>query len=170
MTSYNGASSRKYGNAGSDTTTYFAWINRRFVGLIFLALIAGCANGPQQASRDGAITASPSLLNTTWLLEDLGGAGVLDWARATLAFTEPGKVAGSGSCNRFFGGVTLSGQSITFGQLGSTRMACVPAVATQEANYLKALADAERFVLDGSFLLIYAKGMDKPLRFTRTTP
>jgi len=109
-------------------------------------------------------------LNTTWLLEDLGGAGVLDRARATLAFTEPGRVAGNSSCNRFFGSVTLSGQSITFGQLGSTRMACVAAVAAQEAKYLKALMDAERFVLDGSVLLIYAKGMDKPLRFTRTTP
>jgi len=138
--------------------------------MIFLVVIAGCANGPQSATRDGGVTASPSILNTTWLLEDLGGAGVLDRARATLAFTEPGKVAGSGSCNRFFGSVAISGQSISFGQLGSTRMACVPAVATQEANYLKALADAERFVLDGPFLLIYAKNMDKPLRFTRTTP
>ena len=49
-------------------------------------------------------------------------------------------------------------------------MACVAAVAVQEAKYLKALADAERFVLDGSVLLIYAGGMDKPLRFARTTP
>jgi len=138
--------------------------------LIFLAVIAGCANSPQSATRSEAVTASPSILNTTWLLEDLGGAGVLDRARATLAFTEPGKVAGSGSCNRFFGSVTIFGQSISFGQLGSTRMACVPAVAAQEANYFKALADAERFVLDGPFLLIYAKNMDKPLRFTRTTP
>jgi len=149
---------------------YFTRMNREFVGLIFLAFIAGCANGPQQATRDEAMPASPSLLKTTWLLEDLGGAGVLDRARATLAFTEPGRVAGNSSCNRFFGSVTLSGQSITFGQLGSTRMACVAAVAAQEAKYLKALMDAERFVLDGSVLLIYAKAMDKPLRFTRTTP
>ena len=143
---------------------------RGFARLILLALIAGCANDPLPAMRDGVEIASPPIVNTTWLLEDLGGAGVLDRVRATLAFTEPGKVAGSGSCNRFFGSVKLSGQSIAFGQLGSTRMACVAAVAVQEAKYLKALADAERFVLDGSVLLIYARGMDKPLRFTRTTP
>lgn len=145
-------------------------MHRWFTGLILLALIAGCVAGPRPAKHDGAVIASPLILNTTWLLEDLGGAGVLDRVRATLVFTEPGKVAGSGSCNRFFGSVTISGQSITFGPLGSTRMACMAAVAMQEAKYLKALADAEQFVLDGPVLLIYGKGMDKPLRFTRTTP
>ena len=57
-----------------------------------------------------------------------------------------------------------------FGRLGSTRMACAEAVAIQEGKYLKALEAAERFAIDGSVLLIYVKGMDKPLRFTRTAP
>jgi heat shock protein HslJ len=35
----------------------------------------------------------------------------------------------------------------------------------QEAKYLEALRDAERFTRDGSTLLIYCKGMAQPLRF-----
>jgi heat shock protein HslJ len=49
-------------------------------------------------------------------------------------------------------------------------MACAQAVMDQETRYFKALADAERYALEGPALLIYAKGMDKPLRFTREKP
>ncbi|MGH7718283.1 MAG: YbaY family lipoprotein [Gemmatimonadaceae bacterium] len=115
-------------------------------------------------------SASGGLVGTTWRLEDLGGTGVLDRVEATLAFPEVGKVAGSGSCNRFFGTVEISGESIRFGPLGSTRMACVEAVGIQEGKYLKALQDAARFTLDGSTLLIYSKGMEKPLRFVPKEP
>lgn len=123
--------------------------------------------------RDSAAyrdTGSPGLMGTAWRLEDLGGAGVVDRAEATLQFTEAGKVAGSGSCNRFFGTASVSRDSITFGPLGSTRMACAEAVQMQEGRYLKALQDAERFTFDGTVLLIYSKGMEKPLRFIRKEP
>lgn len=110
------------------------------------------------------------LRGTSWLLEDIGGSGVIDNAQATLEFPQPGKVAGRGSCNRFFGTVDVTRESIAFGPLGSTRMACPEAVMNQEAKYLKALQDAERYALDGPFLLIHARGMDRPLRFTRHTP
>lgn len=110
------------------------------------------------------------LAGTAWRLEDLGGAGVLDRVEATLEFPEAGKVAGSGSCNRFFGAVQISGESIKISPLGSTRMSCVEAVMNQEGKYLKALQDAERFTRDGSALLIYCKGMAKPLRFMPKEP
>ena len=46
-------------------------------------------------------------------------------------------------------------------------MACAEAVTSQETRYLKALQDAERYALDGPYLLIYAKGVSQPLRFTQ---
>jgi heat shock protein HslJ len=121
------------------------------------------AGGQPQAPQDG-------IWGTSWLLEDLGGLGVVDRVQATLEFPEPGKAVGNGSCNRFFGPVQISGESMTFGPLGSTRKACVEAVMTQESRYLKALQDAERYALDGSTLLIFAKGQGRPLRFTRSRP
>jgi heat shock protein HslJ len=49
-------------------------------------------------------------------------------------------------------------------------MACPEAVMNQETSYFKALQAAERYSVEGTTLLIYAKGLDKPLRFTREAP
>ena len=92
---------------------------------------------------------------------------MLDRALATLEFPETGKVAGNASCNQFFGSATIAGASLGFGALGATRRACAEAVGTQEANYLRALQDAECFALQGDTLLVYSKGLDRPLRFVR---
>jgi heat shock protein HslJ len=137
------------------------------VALLGLVL-AGCAAGvPAHTAAGGE---AGGLVGTAWRLEELGGAGVLDRVEATLEFPEAGKVAGSGSCNRFFGTVSISGEAIEISPLGSTRMACPEAMMNQEGRYLKALQDAERFTRDGSTLLIYCKGMAKPLRFVRKEP
>jgi heat shock protein HslJ len=85
----------------------------------------------------------------------------------TLEFIEAGRVAGRGGCNRFFGSVEIAGESIRFGQMGSTRMACVEALMNQEGKYFKALGAAERYVLNGDELLVYSTELAKPLRFTR---
>jgi heat shock protein HslJ len=140
----------------------------------FLALVGlvgtGCAADGPRVAQTAAGGDGGGLVGTAWRLEDLGGAGVPDRVEATLEFPEAGKVAGSGSCNRFFGTVEISGESIKISPLGSTRMACAEAVGIQEGKYLKALQDAERFTRDGSALLIHCKGMAKPLRFMRKKP
>lgn len=128
-----------------------------------------------KAAKDSAqaVPAQPasfSLSNTEWLLEDLNANGVVDQVRATLSFPEAGKVAGNGSCNRFFGTSEIHGDAIKLGALGSTRMACPDPVMNQEARYMEALQGAERFEWKAPYLLIYSKGFDKPLRFTRITP
>jgi heat shock protein HslJ len=150
-----------------------------FLGLVLLgcagygsrgSYVAPAADRTGMASDSASNVGSSGLIGTEWQLEDLGGVGVVDSAIATLQFTEGGKVAGSGSCNRFFGTASISRDSITFSPLGSTRMACAEAVQTQEGRYLKALQDAERFTLDGRVLLIYSKGLEHPLRFIRKEP
>jgi heat shock protein HslJ len=110
-----------------------------------------------------------SLSGSEWLLEDLGGHGVIDRAQATLTFPEAGKVGGKGSCNRFFGPSEISGDHLRMGPLGSTRMACPEAVMKQETKYLAALQAADRFEWKDPYLLVYCKGWEKPLRFTRLT-
>lgn len=133
-------------------------------------ILFGCATGGPHAAQPGAGGEAGGLVGTAWRLEDLGGAGVLDRVEATLEFPDPVMVAGSSSCNRFFGTVSISGESIKISPLGSTRMSCPEAIMNQEANYLNALKDAERFTRDGSTLLIYCKGMAKPLRFMPKKP
>jgi heat shock protein HslJ len=111
-----------------------------------------------------------SLIGSEWLLEDLAGGVVMDGIQATLTFPEAGKIAGNGSCNRFFGPGEISGNTIKLGPLASTRMACPAAVMNQEMKYLAALQAAERFEWKDPYLLIYCKGFEKPLRFTRLSP
>jgi heat shock protein HslJ len=113
--------------------------------------------------------ASFNLSGSEWKLEDLGGAAA-DHGQATLTFPEAGKVAGNGSCNRFFGSAEINGDAIKLSALGSTRMACPEPVMNQETKYLEALQAAERFEWKDPYLLIYCKEFEKPLRFTRMAP
>ena len=110
-----------------------------------------------------------NLGGSEWLLEDLAGSGVMDSVGATLSFPETDKVAGNGSCNRFFGPAEIAGSALKLGLLGSTRMACTEAVMNQETKYLNALQAAQRYEWKDPYLLVYCKGFDKPLRFTRAT-
>ncbi len=92
---------------------------------------------------------------------------MLDSTAPTLEFPAEGQAAGNASCNRFTGPVTVAGDSVTFGPLAVTRMACPEAVMSQESAYLEALGKAERFRMEGPFLYIYSVGREEPLRFYR---
>jgi heat shock protein HslJ len=133
-----------------------------------LVLVVSSMKEVKAASQsESGKTVSFNLVGTEWLLEDLGGAGVIDNIQATLTFPEAGKTAGKGSCNRFFGAAEITASAIKLGPLGATRMSCPEAVMNQETKYLDALQAAERFEWKEPYLLIYCKGFEKPLRFTR---
>ncbi len=106
-----------------------------------------------------------SLWGTAWRLEKLAGADVLGGARATLEFPSEGRASGNGSCNRFNGVVTVEGDTIQFGGLAATRMACAETAMRQEDAYFAALRDAERFEADAEALRIYSAGRAEPLQF-----
>jgi heat shock protein HslJ len=141
----------------------------RIAKILPLVLAAACATQPPPATDTRAVQ-SPAvdLPGTSWKLEDLGGTPALPGVEVTLEFPEAGKASGRASCNRYMGTVEISGQSIKFGPLAATKMACVDAAATaQETKYLDALQKAERFAFDGPALLIDSTGMERPLRFSR---
>jgi heat shock protein HslJ len=85
-------------------------------------------------------------------------------ARVDLVFDQQaGRVAGKAGCNRYFGGYTREGTTLTIGQAGATRMACAEAVMRQEAAYLAALGTVSGYTIDGDLLeLSYDGGV---LRF-----
>ncbi len=102
-----------------------------------------------------------------WLLEDLGGRGVMDIVQTTLVFDGEGRVSGSGGCNRLTGSYTFADGELVFGPLAGTKMMCPEAVMDQEDRFHAALGAVDRVAVDGPFLLIYAGDSDAPLRFTR---
>jgi heat shock protein HslJ len=91
---------------------------------------------------------------------------VIEAAASTITFEADGRVHGRGGCNRYFGAATIDGEQMSFGPLGSTKMACAPAVMDQEARFFQALESAERWSLDeDGLLLIHSAGVDEPSRF-----
>ncbi|MBX3610083.1 MAG: META domain-containing protein [Hydrogenophaga sp.] len=108
---------------------------------------------------------APDVVGTEWRLQDLHGVKVVDGVQATLAFPEAGRVAGFGSCNRFFGTYTQVGHRMAFGQLGMTRMACPGPIGEQETRYLAALQQVKGLRLERNELLLEVEGQIWPLRF-----
>jgi heat shock protein HslJ len=90
-----------------------------------------------------------------WVVEDIGGKGVVDGSRATLDFGADGRLAGRGSCNSYFAKYTLTGEGLTVSQAGGTMMACAPALMSQEGLFLDVLRNVRRFDLteDGALVL-----------------
>jgi heat shock protein HslJ len=123
---------------------------------------------PTESVAPGASPAGVPGLSGVWRLESLAGTPAVAGVDATLEFLAGDRVSGNGSCNRFTGTFKATDNRIAFGSLAGTRMACTSEPASaQETAYLKALTDAERFVLDGSSLQIFSRGQASPLRFTR---
>lgn len=62
---------------------------------------------------------------------------------------------GFGGCNRFFGTYQTSGQSLTLGAMGATRMAC-PDGMGQEQELFTVLGSVTRYEIHGSKLMLFA--------------
>ncbi|MGG6293377.1 META domain-containing protein [Leptolyngbya sp. AN02str] len=110
------------------------------------------------------------LIDTEWLLEDLNGTGVLDNVQTTLRFAASDRIVGRGGCNRYSGSMTMDGNTLAVGAIGSTKMACPPAVMDQEIRFFTALQAANRIEQEGPYLLVYSEGSEQPLKFTQLAP
>ena len=131
---------------------------RRRAALAAMLLAACAAN---EAAASGA--ADETLPGTAWLAEDIQGGGVLDRLQTTLSFLGDGRVAGTGGCNRFNGPVDVKGQSIHFGSLAVTMMACSPAVMQQEERFFAAVAAAAQWKRTPERKLVLSDAAGKPV-------
>jgi heat shock protein HslJ len=100
------------------------------------------------------------LTGPEWVVEDIGGRGLIDNALVTVGFGEDGSLAGTGGCNRYAAGVTLTGEGLSIGPAAATMMACTEAVMRQEKALFDALAGVAAFDIDatGALLLRDAGG------------
>lgn len=99
--------------------------------------------------------------DTTWQLAEIDGTPYDH--RATLAFPEPGRVAGQAACNSFAGGIEGGPDSFSLGQMAVTRMAC-PDLEAEQA-YLDALSSMTSAEI-GEDRLILTDGEGQRLVFT----
>ena len=124
------------------------------MALGILMTVAGCQAADQR------------LTGTTWRAETIMGRPVVDSSASTISFEADNRVQGRGGCNRYFGTSTITGEQVSFGAMGSTKMACAPALMDQEMRFFQALQSAERWTIDQrGLLLIYSSGAKEPSRF-----
>lgn len=97
-----------------------------------------------------------------WLAEDILGGGVIDNAQTTLTVANDGAVSGSGGCNRYFSRAKLSGETISFAEIGSTYMQCPPALMNQERRFLDVLGKTRSYRIDtvGKLVLLDEDGKE----------
>jgi heat shock protein HslJ len=110
----------------------------------------------------------PGLSGTKWILTELNGAAPIAGHVPTLEFGADGQASGNGGCNQYFGGYTIDGETLNFGQLGSTMMGCEEPVMQQEISFLQTLGTAAIFTAAGDTLTI-TTAADATLVFTRAS-
>ena len=98
--------------------------------------------------------AGGELTGGEWVVEDIGGAGVIDGAPASLLFGADGSLSGSGTCNRLIGSYTASDGVLSIEPLGTTRMACPEALMAQEGRLLDLLAQVTGYRIDDTGALV----------------
>lgn len=122
-----------------------------------LALVAvsllGCAAEPVQLERE-----------RTYQVEWIGERPLIDNSHLTLTLDAEGRAYGSAGCNHWFGPYQLQDQQLSFGQLGSTRKLCPPALMEQEARFFEALSKVQRWDFSPLDQLRLWPAEGKPLR------
>ena len=114
------------------------------------------------------------LAGTSWVLTGYnnGAQAVVSpilGVEVTLAFGDDGSLSGFGGCNRLFGDYTSADGEISFGLVGSTRMACASpeGVMEQEAAFIAALSTAATYTIEGDKLAMRTADDAMAVNFVR---
>jgi heat shock protein HslJ len=141
-----------------------------------LLVVIACAKPSDQATPSDTPTtpagttpavttpAPASITDRDWTLTSLGERmnlmGQGDRAPTLRLDSAGSRASGFAGCNRFNGPFTLSGDSLSFGALVSTKMACAQGNDVEVA-YLAALGNARTFSVSDSVLTL--RSADSPL-------
>ena len=79
-----------------------------------------------------------------WRAEDVGGRGVIDRSEVTLMLGSDGKIGGKSGCNGYSANYQITGDALkVYPPMIGTRMACPPALMTQEDRYRSLIETAK---------------------------
>jgi heat shock protein HslJ len=115
--------------------------------ILTIVFISGCTHNGQSSDTP--------FLNTTWNLSELFNEEI-QYSGSTIPHLrfEAERVSGNDGCNNFFGGYTLDGNSLKFGMLGSTRMAC-PQTKDFDMEFNKMISATTRYRITGDKLELF---------------
>ena len=144
----------------SDTTTpVITHGSPTSVSMMLQRVGAAPSQPPDRGSNPARSTpsAAPPFEGTYWKAIELAGKTLSvrdDKREAHLVFQPGGRMAGSDGCNRISGGYKRNGESLTFGQMMATQMAC-PDTGDTERAFREALKDVTRWRTVGARLELF---------------
>jgi len=94
------------------------------------------------------------LIGDEWVVEDIGGGGIIDRSRVTLEFGVDGRLAGRASCNAYTTTYALTGETLTVGTTATTMMSCATSLQEQERRFLEILQRVRRFDINETGALV----------------
>ena len=115
-----------------------------------------------------ALHSSINLAGSEWRPSRIGTSEVSPKAGMFVQFKSAGKLAGHGGCNRFFGQYKISGNEISIGPLGATRMACSEPVMALELAFFSALEGTKSFRRDKTKLVLFNASGTEQTRLIQT--
>lgn len=127
-----------------------------------LALIgASCTVATSGAGTDAKVP--PEYLAPEWALVSIDGVDVT--TRASIDFSEPGRVSGQAPCNRWFAAQTAALPDFRVDAVGATKMACPDLAA--EAAFFDALSQMTRAEITGPVTLTLTGPDGRAMVFVR---
>jgi len=140
--------------------------------VLAVLLLVACTAAPEPDSRIGEsappLESSSPVTNVEWRLVRLSGEPAVEGTPVTLRLVSAEKRAqGNGGCNQYSGPYALAGSSLTFGEIISTKRACVQeALNQQETAFFGVLSRVNRYTVSGSTLRLY-RNEHELARFSR---
>ena len=104
----------------------------------------------------------------TWTLERLGQQPPAPDVSSLIVLESDGTVSGSGGCNRLRGHAKFSANTVSFGPMMMTRMACSGTKMTQEQMFTQALDAARHWRIEGDLLVLEDAAHSQLLTFRRS--
>jgi len=113
------------------------------------------------------LTMGVDLAGSAWQPSFISAAELPPGIVMQVEFQPEGKITGTGGCNRFFGGYTVSGNRIKIGPLASTRKGC-PGLLRAETALFARLQAATSFMQTDTTLTLFDEAGAKLAQFVRT--
>jgi heat shock protein HslJ len=117
------------------------------MGVVLAAAVLGCKSAPTPSPSSAETT---KLEGTNWVLISDVPEGVRP-PNLTLE-SEGQKVVGFAGCNRMFGQYTMTGHTLYFNAMGTTKMACLGPAMDVEKQFLGVLKRTTSYTVSGDTL------------------
>lgn len=142
------------------------------IGLFPLPTLAECSVRPLRApagtplEKDITLASFSKELLGKWVVTDIIFAQIVDGSAPRFHILE-GEIRGDAGCNAFQASLSITDDTVLFGEPDKSGNTCAANVAQMEASFMNALSLASRYTIDGSGNLALYGGSSVVIRAKR---